>query len=74
MAKSLTLRTGVPQGGHGLVYRVAHAPSPLALLGAWYRRWTQMQSLTSLDDRMLRDIGLDRVVVNAATGKSLLSR
>ena len=40
--------------------RPAHRPMPRArmLIAQWYARWSSRRQLASMDDRMLRDIGL----------------
>ncbi len=41
----------------------------LDTLFAWQRRWTDRAALQSLDDRMLRDIGLSRAEVEFESSK-----
>jgi len=49
--------------------RPVRVPGPRLLAKAarlaisWYDRWIMRQELSDLDDRILRDIGLDREVV-----------
>lgn len=51
----------------------ANGPLPTlnlsGLVSGWYRRWSQRQQLSRLDDRMLRDVGLNRSDVDNEAGK-----
>jgi len=51
----------------GLVRRVAHGTRTLVML--WARRMQQRRELASMDARMRRDIGVDRLEVGRETRK-----
>lgn len=60
----------ISEGVYGLVNRIENAAVSVSnILRAWMARSRDRRQLASLNDRMLEDIGLNRIDIAVETGK-----